>query len=300
MKIGIVDVDWNKRSNFPNFALMKISNYYKKNGDVVEWASLGYYDIIYISKVFTFSKEVDLVMAKSENIIKGGTGYKSYDELPSEIDACLPDYSIYPNLKHAYGFLTRGCINKCSWCVVPRKEGAIRAYRDIEDIVENKKSAILMDNNILAIDYGLNQIEKIVKMGVRVDFNQGLDARIIAGNEDIAKLLTKVKWLKYLRMACDTKEQIYFVKKAVELLIKHGMQPHNIFIYTLIKDVSEGYERVMAIKNMGCKPFAQPFLDFEKDIMPTKLQRDFARWVNHKAIFYSVDFNDYKKNIKKL
>ena len=89
-----------------------------------------------------------------------------------------PDYSIYPQIdsKTAYGFLTRGCPNRCKWCVVPKKEGKITPYMDIEEIAVNgRKNIILMDNNVLASDYGLQQIEKIVSMGVRVDFNQGLD-----------------------------------------------------------------------------------------------------------------------------
>ena len=40
---------------------------------------------------------------------------------------------------------------------------------DIEEIaINNRKNIILMDNNVLASDYGLQQIEKIVSMGVRV------------------------------------------------------------------------------------------------------------------------------------
>lgn len=35
-----------------------------------------------------------------------------------------------------------------------------------------EKNIILMDNNILASDYGLQQIEKIISIGVRVDFNK--------------------------------------------------------------------------------------------------------------------------------
>ena len=36
MNIGLVDVDGH---NFPNFALMKISSYHKKQGHLVEWAN---------------------------------------------------------------------------------------------------------------------------------------------------------------------------------------------------------------------------------------------------------------------
>ena len=56
---------------------------------------------------------------------------------------------------------------------MPTKEGGVQPYRDIDDITENGRRpyAILMDNNILASDYGLQQIEKIVDKGYHVDFN---------------------------------------------------------------------------------------------------------------------------------
>src|SRR5574344_2144329 len=71
----------------------------------------------------------------------------------------------------AYGFLTRGCPNKCSWCVVPSKEGNIQPYADIEEFLQGKKEAVLMDNNVLAHEHGLQQIEKIIRLGIKVDFN---------------------------------------------------------------------------------------------------------------------------------
>lgn len=68
--------------------------------------------------------------------------------------------------------------------------------------MEGRNRIILMDNNVLASDYGLGQIEKIVRMGLRVDFNQGLDARLVT--DETAKLLAQVKWLKHIRFGCDT------------------------------------------------------------------------------------------------
>ena len=55
-KIGLIDVDG---ENYPNLALMKISTYHKLKGDTVEWYSVfsGEYDIVYMSKIFTFSKD---------------------------------------------------------------------------------------------------------------------------------------------------------------------------------------------------------------------------------------------------
>ena len=128
--------------------------------------------------------------------------------LPSEIDKLCPDYSIYPKFTAAYGFLTRGCPNKCSWCVVPSKEGNIQPYADIEDFLQGRKEAVLMDNNVLAHEHGLQQIEKMIKLGIKIDFNQGLDARIIAKDKSIAELLSKVKWSWYLVFRITSQTQI--------------------------------------------------------------------------------------------
>ena len=142
MKIGLIDVDGHK---FPNFALMKLANYHKQQGDTVEWVNhFQKYDKVYKSKVFTFTPDNDFALQSAE-IIKGGTGYKMYNDL--FCDDAEPDYSLYPQYPHAYGFLTRGCIRRCSWCIVPKKEGDIRPYRDIETVLQGRKTAILMDNN---------------------------------------------------------------------------------------------------------------------------------------------------------
>lgn len=75
-------------------------------------------------------------------IEKGGTGYDIEKVLPVEVDRLQPDYSIYnidSNL--SYGFLTRGCPNRCKWCVVPKKEGKISPYMDIEEITAGRKKS---------------------------------------------------------------------------------------------------------------------------------------------------------------
>lgn len=225
MKIGLIDVDGH---NFPNLALMKISAYHKSIGDMVEWATMGNYDRTYMSKIFTFTKDKDPELGSYGEIIKGGTGYNITNYLPYDMDRMYPDYSIYPQFKEAYGFLTRGCPNHCSWCIVPKKEGDIKPYMDIEEFLYGRKAAILMDNNVLASEYGLIQIEKIIRLGIKVDFNQGLDACLI--DNEKAQLLSKVKWYKPLRLACDSEAQIPHIRRATWLLRKHGATPSRYFV----------------------------------------------------------------------
>ncbi|MFA5715950.1 MAG: radical SAM protein [Candidatus Paceibacterota bacterium] len=288
-RIGLIDVDGH---NFPNIAMMKISAWHKSQGDHVEFANIcERYDMVYKSKVFTFSPDDETCMNTDKTII-GGTGYNVKSKLPEQIDSMFPDYTLY-NCDHAYGFLTRGCIRKCPWCIVPEKEGKIRPDSTIEKICgDNYKSAILMDNNVLASDHGIKQIEEIIKLKIKVDFNQGLDARLI--DNSISKLLSKVKWLHAIRLACDSPEMMEPVRKAVELLRWNNVKPQRFFVYTMINNIPESIERLKFIKGLYCEPFAQPYRDFKKNTEPTREQKDLARWVNQTAIFNSVPLEEYR------
>ena len=288
MKIGLIDVDGH---NFPNLALMKISAYHKSIRDSIAWATLGNYDRTYMSKVFTYTSDFSNGLSDYGDIIKGGTGYNN-NVLPEYIDKLCPDYSIYPKFNEAYGFLTRGCPNKCEWCIVPKKEGNIQPYSDIEDFLDGRKSAILMDNNVLASEHGVMQIEKIIKLGIRIDFNQGLDARLI--DRPMAKLLSSVKWLSPLRMSCDSMGMIKPIKKAMRYLREYDCKPSNYFIYLLVKDIETALIRANLLKKWNLDPFAQPYIDFTGKNKITKEQRRFARWVNHKAIFKSINYSEYR------
>ncbi len=287
MLIALHDADIN--TGFPNLPLMKLSAYHKSKGDKVEFFSpLQKYDKLYSSKVFTYTGENQFL---PKNTIKGGTGYKLLDvTLPNEIEHICPDYSLY-NIDYSMGFLTRGCIRKCPVCIVPIKEGKIREHADIEEFTRHKK-VVLLDNNVLSCDYGLNQIDKIIKLGLKVDFNQGLDARLITPL--IAKKLSKVKWLVPLRLACDSHSQMESIQKAVSLLRWENTVPTKYFVYVLItNDIEESLERIKFLKGLHLDPYGQPFRSYENNVFISVEQRILARWVNTKNLFKSISFEDY-------
>lgn len=292
MRIGLVDIDGH---NFPNLALMKLSAWHKTHGDSVEFADpmFGCYDRVYMSKIFTFTPEcLDYYNCE---VVRAGTGYKDYTSvLPDEIEHICPDYSLY-GVDEAYGFLTRGCTNHCPWCIVPKKEGRIRPASPLREFIGDKRRAILLDNNVLASDFGLEQIEDIIRMKIYVDFNQGLDARIACDNPYIIDLLSRVKWINNIRFACDKMSQLDSVKKCVNELKRCGIQPYRVFVYCLIgADISDALKRINALRELGVNPFAQPYRNFDNRIEPTIEQKRLARWCNHKAIFNSVKFENYK------
>lgn len=303
MNIGILAID----STYPNLALMKISSWHKSLGDNVEWYNpLCTYDKVYAAKVFSFTPDYEYFI-QADVVERGGTGYDIKKQLSAEIDCQIPDYDLYNiDKKTAYGFLTRGCPNKCKWCIVPQKEGNIAPYMDIEEVaVCGRSHVILMDNNILASDYGLQQIEKIVKMNesykkqkkplIYVDFNQGLDARLVT--EDIAKVLAQVKWIKRIRFGCDTPGQIAECERATSLINKYGYKGEYFFYCILLSDFKESFERVNYWKQKGGRflPHCQPYRDINNPHQVIPLwQKDMAGWANKKWIFRTCEFRDFK------
>lgn len=282
MKIGLHDAekDYFKTGNkFPNYAIMKISAYHKSKGDHVEWWNpLCKYDRVYSSKIFDFTP-VDPYLP--EDAIRGGTGYRDLpvdNRLPDEIDDMFPDYSIYPECDYAIGYITRGCPNNCRWCIVPRKEGGIHPYRKWQDLVRpDTDKLVLMDNNILSCEYGINQLESLARSGYRIDLNQGMDARLV--DDQIASILARINWIRFIRFSCDQKVQIAPVKRAIELLGSYGVKPYRIFIYLLVTaDIPDAADRVEELKGYkGINIYAQAERNERLGIMPNVAQLEFQQ-----------------------
>ena len=132
------------------------------------------------------------------------------------------------------------------------------------------------------------------KMGLFVDFNQGLDPHIISAKEDIAKLLSELNWMEQVRLACDEQNDKEALKESVRLLRKHKCKG-RLFAYTIIlPDVDEAYDRIKFVDSLGVIPFAQSLRDTE-NTPPTVYMQALQRWVSS-AIgggFYAFSFDEY-------
>ncbi len=281
MQIGLHDAEMEhiKGKIFPNYALMKISAWHKAQGDNVEWWNpLKNYDVVYSSKIFDFTPENPYL---PENTIRGGTGYADvpiWQQLRQEVDQLFPDYSIYPACDYAIGYITRGCPNNCRWCVVPSKEGEIKPYRSWRQLIRpDSKKLVLMDNNILASDFGIAQLEELTRQNYAIDLNQGMDARLV--DERVAKILAGLKWIKYIRFSCDQQAQIEPIMRTAELMGKYGVKPYRLFIYLLVTaDIEDAARRVEALKRLGnITIYAQAERNERQGIVPNKMQLEFAQ-----------------------
>ena len=302
MRIALHDAerDHMPGKSFPNFALMKISAYHKARGDTVEWWNALFnanYDTVYSSKVFDFTPE-NLYLPPAT--IKGGTGYGLYSELPPEIDNQFPDYSVYPDCNYAIGYITRGCPNRCSFCIVPTKEGDIRPYSNWRNIVRaDTNKLVLMDNNILACDYGITQLAELAGTNYRLDLNQGMDARLV--NERVADIIARLKWIKYIRFSCDQIPQLEAIENAATLLADRGVKPSRLFIYLLVtKDLENADYRVQRLKQLKVSIYAQAERNPARGIMPNAAQNKFAHRYVYGRCYKKETWPEYcrRKNLK--
>lgn len=300
MKVRLLAPD----SKIPNLAIMKISTYHKRLGDDVDWfnGSLIDFDadILYISKVFTFSSFEEPIVSENCKVIKGGTGYDIKSKLPSEIENIAElDYSLYPECDYSIVFTTRGCIRKCPFCIVNEKEGMIHNV-PICNLNPNGKYIMLLDNNFFANPTWKENLEVIKSFNQPIDFNCGIDLRIL--NEEQCKAMASCK-IKTIHCAWDNYKDKEKILPRLKLLTDY-IKPYKIVCYVLVgyeeyelcdKDI----ERVNKIWSYGVYPFVMVYQDFNNpNYKPAFTTRQFARWCNNRFIFKSCTFEEYKKRQK--
>lgn len=307
MKIGLIDVDGH---NFPNIPLMKISAWHKEQGDTVEWYEpmfSGHCDRVYLSKVFSFTPDYEWVIDADE-IIQGGSGYaisivdgkEVYDStkdrsLPVEIEHIYPDYSLCGITDTAYGFLTRGCPRGCAFCHVETKEGrASRKVADLSEFWNGQKNIVLCDPNILACKQWKELLQQLIDSKAWVDFNQGLDIRLMT--EEKAEMLKRIK-VKNLHFAFDRyedKEKI--LPKFAMFKELTGINHRKLIVYVLCNydtTFEQDLDRIYTLKELGYDPYV---MLYNKESIPRghKLKK-LQRWVNNRFVFAKCNtFDEYQ------
>lgn len=310
MNIGLIDVD---SHNFPNLPLMKISAWHKAQGDNVEWYTFfteTHYDIVYVSKVFSFSQDYEYPII-ADKVVYGGSGYcielvdgkevyhKERDKnLPYEVEHIYPDYSLYPALTKdtAYGFLSRGCPRGCDFCHVKDKEGRC-SYKvaDLSEFWRGQKFIVLNDPNILACKDWRDLLNQLVESKAWIDFNQGIDIRLI--DDEKMELLNQIK-VKTYHFAWDKYEDKEVILPKFKFFREHSTKNwRDLFVYVLCNfntTFEQDLERINTLREIGFNPYV---MLYDKEHIPKgnellKLQR----YVNNKFIFPSCTWEEYQKS----
>lgn len=308
MKIGLIDVDGH---NFPNLPLMKLSAWHKHLGDSVEWYQplfSGHMDIVYMSKVFSFTPDYEYYIDADE-VIKGGSGYcielvngkeiyhaERDRQLPKEIEHIYPDYSLYPELTKdtAYGFMSRGCPRGCNFCHVAMKEGR-KSYKvaDLSEFWDRQKKIVLLDPNTIACPDWKDILQQLIFSGAWVDFSQGVDIRIMT--EEKSEMIKQIK-IKNIHFAWDRyedKDKIVPKFKMFKEMTGYDRRKMTVYVLTNFNTtIEQDLERIYILRNLGYWPYVMIYN--KEHTKPTDTVRKIQRWVNMRAVFERIQrFDDY-------
>ena len=268
--VALYDVD----SRIPNLALMKLSAWHKARGGRVRLVRHSgeaiSADAHFAATIFHRTASIRRIAALRESIgdslVVGGTGGDLRTRLPPGAERMFPDYSLYGHSRYAIGFLTRGCVCHCPFCLVPRKEGRLRRCSGGFDafVPRGQKQVMLLDNNLLAHPDADEMLREAVRRDYAVNFSQSLDiAYLTAPLFDILRQVDS-------RNARFTRRQFYFSvngtsdiarfeeartwlrslgKDAVSVILLYGYNTH----------LSEDYARMLMLRRLRLIPFFQEY-----------------------------------------
>jgi len=306
MKVLLIQID----GKLPNLALMKLSQYHKDRGDIVVlekynrapgW-DIHNPDMVYISCIWKENRlgaldARDFYQQRGIKTIIGGSGVDLTTKLDPDIERLKPDYSLYPDNDKSMGFTTRGCIRKCGFCIVPKKEGKICKWQHPREFHnEDFNKITLLDSNGYAMkDWFFEVTDWYMEQGLKIAYNQGFDIRILT--EEIAGRLADLKYYETLHFAFDGMEYEEKVVDGIQMLKDAGINIRSMvqfFVlvgYNTTKD--EDKYRCRLLKELGTGAYVMRY-------KTTPWTKKIYRWANRKELFWSIDIDDYDRNPKPI
>jgi hypothetical protein len=293
MKVLLLQLD----GKLPNIALMRIAAHHRALRDQVELRFAGNEqalnphiwdapDLVYASCIFTRTKPLaKRLLTIYPDAFIGGTGWDLILKLEDyNITTLEQDYSIYPRFMDSIGFSQRGCRLRCSFCVVPLKEGAIREEKTINQIWRGEPyphNILLLDNDFFGQLNWQARIEEIRSGGFKVCFSQGINARMLT--EEAAEAIGSIKYYddqfktRRIYTAWDNLKDEERLFAGLNNLVRHGVKPDHIMVYILCGywpgETQEDREyRRRKLREFGARPYPMPYIRTPEIV-------GFQRWV---------------------
>lgn len=306
--------------SLPNLACLRIIGHHRAAGDSVEFRAAhgpesverglfdAPYERVYASLIFEKTRPLaNRLREVYPRALIGGTGWDYSTTLQSAgvPEDTQPDYSQHSAYPHSIGFSQRGCRLKCSFCVVPKKEGGISDGTPIRDIWRGEpypKNLILLDNDFFGHPSWPDRIREIRDGGFRVNFSQGINARFLT--TETAEAIASVDYFdsdfrkRRLYTAWDNRRDEGRLFAGLDCLKGAGVPPSRVMVYVLVgydhgtksgrgSITDDDVYRIEQLRKWGADPYPMPFTRSKETI-------GFQRWVLRFAEKQGVGWDDYK------
>lgn len=274
------------------------------------------YDRVGVTTLFTFYFDITIdtinfvkkLCKNKDDIMVGGvmasilpdevekhTGIRPFEGTLSEpgilddneyiVDTMPLDYSILEEIDYEYpanngylAYMSRGCVNKCAFCAVPKLEPEYKDYLPISEQVKKseerfgaKRDLLLLDNNVLASCQFNRIIDEIIESGF------GKDSKYIPPNKyEIAykNILDNFNVRGYIKA---------IVKEYKKLVDKFGDEIQEIYNVLeskyLFNDYTASVENIKSVHNL-----VSPWFDKLYKLNPRKRYVDFNQGIDSRLI----------------
>jgi len=259
---------------------------------------------LYLSVPFTWLLPKARALAKQHNgeVFAGGP---AVDLMPgqmadvADIETPCPVLPLWMHNPLAT-FTTRGCVNKCSFCAVPKIEG------DLRELTEWPVRPVVCDNNLLAASRShFDWVIDRLKAMPYVDFNQGLDARLFKRHH--ATRIAELRGVK-VRFAFDHANMETTVHDAIKLARSEGLKDFGVYVLFGFKDTpDDAIYRLERVRELGIWPNPmryQPLDALEKNSYiatgwtSSELKR-VGRYYSRLRFLEHIRFSDYNPDLQR-
>ncbi|MDP8268192.1 MAG: hypothetical protein P9L97_05635 [Candidatus Tenebribacter davisii] len=332
---NVLLIEPNYRKKYPPLGLAKIKTYLKDAGKEVDFSDHilpKKYDLICVTTLFTYYSDPVLKIPKQRGffnqntpILFGGVfsslmpkAFKDFENTylfsgySKRLDLCTPDPEIMWNIEDpwdtfSYVFTTRGCVNFCKYCPVPRIEKGLWINKHWKKVVDlSKPNLMIFDNNLSAapIKHLYEVIDFTLEHNKKVLFENGFDVKYIT--KEKAKRLAELKFIRNgMRIAFDRIEEDGIFQDAAKMLIDAGVPPSNMMAYVLFNfndKPQDSYYRARTCSDLKIRPYPQYYRPLNslstKDLFVGKhwtlqLGRAFRHYWLMRGINSKISFEDY-------
>lgn len=281
-----------------------------------------------------------LKFKNQRNLFKGGTGYYAEEEdsalfnhmrdidmntlekdplLPGfSMAHQMPDYTLYnlyiineinkgKKASHfkdyqyfSIGFLTRGCIRKCPFCVNKNIDYVLN-YSGIEDFVDtNRPKIYLWDDNFLASRNWKELLQKLIDVNKPFQFRQGLDLRLMT--EEKAEMLSRCKYYGDYIFAFDQWKDREIIEKKLTIWKKFAThKTTKLYLFcgyeisddiSIIEDIIILFKRIEILMKYECLGYVMRHEDYRNHSL-NNIYTQIARWCNQPQFYKKMSFKEF-------
>ncbi len=219
--------------------------------------------------------------------------------------------------KYSIGFLTRGCVRHCPFCV-NKLENTVSHYSELEWFLDEERDdrghlvrpyIYLWDDNFLAASPEIwrPKLQQLINAGRPFQFRQGLDERMLAESpygEEMAELLSRAHYHGDFIFAFDNWNDRELIERALKIWKHYNPQKGTKFyLFCGFKqseknhgkfylDIWEIFQRIKILMTYGCVGYLMRHEDYHHAPI-SNLYTQIARWCNQQQFYKKMSFWEY-------